>query len=165
MEHASLIRLEILDTASGPSITVKRNCSMTPRALARLLAFTAAFSFGIGIALTSVGAWPVLPFVGLEIAALAAAFYVNSRHANDYERLALAAGALEVEIREGEQVDRHRFNPHWVQLTRDETRCDLRLALRSHGKALEIGRHLDAPGRERLADTLRTWLRHAARTA
>src|SRR5262245_48230471 len=87
------IRLQIHDTPAGLSITVKRNCSISPQALAWLLALTAAFSFGIGIGFAVFGAWPVLPFVGLEVAALAAAFYVNGRHAADYERFALAAGA------------------------------------------------------------------------
>jgi uncharacterized membrane protein len=164
MDDAPTIRLQTLDTPAGPSITVKRNCSISPQALAWFLAFTAALSFGIGIAFAVFGAWPVLPFVGLEIAALAAAFYVNGRHATDYERIALADGALVVEIRDGEQVAQHRFNPHWVQVTTSATRWSVRLALRSHGEELEIGRHLDAAGRELLAETVRTWLGRA-RTA
>jgi uncharacterized membrane protein len=139
---------------SGFSVTVKRNCSISPQALAWALAFIAGVSFAIGVAFALHGAWPILPFVGLEVAALAAAFYVNGRHATDYERIALAQGELVVEIRDGDRVEEHSFNPHWVRLVVSGARRDLRLALRSHGKELEIGRHLDASGRELLATEL-----------
>jgi uncharacterized membrane protein len=151
-------------TESGFSLTVKRNCSISPQALAVLLALTAGFAFAIGIVFALYGAWPILPFAGLEIAALAAAFYLNGRHAADYERIALEAGLLVVEVRDGERLATHRFNPQWVRLEASETPWDVRLALRSQGRELEIGRHLDAPGRERLAREVRRRLAQA-RTA
>ncbi len=146
------IDVETTGARSDFSLTVKRNCSISPRALGGLLALVAGVSFTIGVAFALYGAWPILPFVGLEVAALAAAFYVNGRHATDYERIALADGALVVEIRDGDRSEAHSFNPHWVQLV---VSPDVRLALRSHGRELVIGRHLDAPGRERLATVLR----------
>jgi uncharacterized membrane protein len=147
------------------NLTVKRNCSISPRALACLLALTAGLAFAIGSAFALYGAWPILPFAGLEIAALTAAFYLNGRHAADYERIALEEGELVVEVRNGERVAHHRFNPHWVRLEVDGTpRGEVRLALRSQGRELEIGRHLDAPGRERLAREVRVRLVQA-RTA
>jgi uncharacterized membrane protein len=158
------IDVETTGARSDFSLTVKRNCSISPQALAGLLAFIAGVSFAIGVAFTLYGAWPILPFAGLEIAALAAAFYLNGRHAADYERIALEAGLLVVEVRDGERVATHRFNPQWVRLETCETRRDVRLALRSQGSELEIGRHLDAPGRERLAQEVRGRLAQA-RTA
>jgi uncharacterized membrane protein len=151
-------------TDSGFSLTVKRNCSISPQALAVLLALTACFAFAIGVAFALYGAWPILPFAGLEIAALAAAFYLNGRHAADYERIALEAETLMVEVCDGERVTTHRFDPHRVRLEVGGTRRDVRIALRSHGRELEIGRHLDAPGRERLAQAVRGQLARA-RTA
>jgi uncharacterized membrane protein len=147
--------VETTRARSDFSLTVKRNCSISPRALGGLLALVAGVSFAIGVGFALYGAWPILPFVGLEVAALAAAFYVNGRHATDYERIALADGALVVEIRDGDRIEEHRFNPHWVRLVASGARRDVRLALRSHGRELEIGRHLDASGRERLATVLR----------
>jgi uncharacterized membrane protein len=145
-----------LETArSDFSLTVKRNCSLSPQTLGGLLAFIAGVSFAIGIAFALQGAWPILPFVGLEIVALAAAFYATGRHATDYERIALADGALVVEIRDGDRTEEHRFNPYWVRLVVTGAQRQVRLALRSHGRELEIGRHLDASGRERLATLLR----------
>jgi len=146
-----------VQTVGAPAefqLMLKRNCSISPQALAWLLAFTACFSGAIGIAFALFGAWPVLPFAGLEIAALAAAFYVNGRHATDYERVALCDGMLEVEIRDADRVERYRLNPLWVRLVVSDAYRDMRLALRSHGREFEIGRHLDATGRVRLAKEL-----------
>jgi len=156
-------RIDVKTTGarSGFSLTVKRNCLMSPQALGWLLAFTAGLSFAIGVAFALFGAWPILPFVGLEVAALAAAFYVNGRHATDYERIAFADGALVVEVRDGDRTEEHGFNPHWVRLVVSGARPKVRLALRSHGRALEIGRHLDAAGRDLLATALRGQLAEA----
>jgi uncharacterized membrane protein len=155
------IDVETTGARSDFSLTVKRNCSISPRALGGLLALVAGVSFGIGVAFALYGAWPILPFVGLEVAALAAAFYVNGRHATDYERIAFADGALVVEIRDGDRIEEHRFNPHWARLVVSDARRDVRLVLRSHGRELEIGRHLDASGRERLVTALRGRLAEA----
>jgi len=156
-------RIDVKTTGarSDFSLTVKRNCSISPQALGGLLAFIAGVSFAIGVAFALYGAWPILPFVGLEVAALAAAFYVNGRHATDYERIAFADGALVVEVRDGDRIEEHSFNPHWVRLVVSGARRDVRLALRSHGRALEIGRHLDAAGRDLLATALRGRLAEA----
>ena len=155
------IDVETTGARSDFSLTVKRNCSISPQALGGLLAFIAGVSFAIGVAFALYGAWPILPFVGLEVAALAAAFYVNGRHATDYERIAFADGALVVEVRDGDRIEEHSFNPHWVRLVVSGARRDVRLALRSHGRALEIGRHLDAAGRDLLATALRGRLAEA----
>jgi uncharacterized membrane protein len=153
-------RIDVQEAAASPdfSLTVKRNCSISPQALAWLLAFVAIVSFGIGIAFALFGAWLVLPFVGLEIAALAAAFYINGRHATDLERISLNGGTLTVEIVDRERRAEHRFNAHWVRLVLDRVSGDPRVLLRSHGNVLEIGRHLDGPGRELLATELRARL-------
>jgi uncharacterized membrane protein len=153
MEEA---RVKLQSVGSGPefSLTMKRNCSMSPQALVWLLAFTACLSFAIGIGFALFGAWPVLPFVGLEVAALGVAFYVNGRHATDYERIALRRDVLVVEVRDADCVEAVELNPQWVRLVSFRRRQDVRLALRSHGREIEIGRHLDAPGREALAAQL-----------
>ena len=126
-----------------------------------MLAFVATDLLRIGIAFALFGAWLVLPFVGLEIAGLAAAFYANGRHATDFERISLRAGTLTVEIVDRDRRVEHCFNPHWVRLLLDGARGDPRVVLRSHGKELEIGRHLDGPGRELLATEIRARLADA----
>jgi uncharacterized membrane protein len=124
-------------TASGLDLTIKRNCSISPRHLLCVLALAACVSLGIAAGWACFGAWPVLPFAGVEILALATAFYLNGRHAADYERVTLAEGRLLVEASDAGRVR------------------ELHLLLRSRGNELEIGRHLDTDGRASLAGHLR----------
>jgi len=147
----SRIEARTLDSSAGFSLTTKRNCSLPPQALVWLLVFTACLSFAIGIGFALFGAWPVLPFIGLEVAALAAAFYVNARHAADYERIVVRDGLMLVEVHEAGHSRVHRFHPGWVRLHTRSAGDDVRIGVRSHGRELEIGRHLDAPGRSLLA--------------
>ncbi len=135
-------------------LTIRRNCSSAPRALWWLLGATAGVSFGIGIGFAMFGAWVILPFAGLEMAALTAAFYCMSRHAGDYEKFVEEQGQLKIEIRDAGRIRAYEFNPHWARLVLREHGRERRLALRSHGRELEIGRHLPEAGRRELAALL-----------
>ena len=137
------------------SLTVKRNCSVSPRTLLWLLAATALLSFGIGLGFALFGAWWILPFAGIEMAGLTYAFYISGRHAADYERIVRSGATVMVEICDAERVDLYRFNPHWLKVIAREAPNGIRLALAQHGKELEIGRHLDASRRRDLAAELR----------
>ena len=144
------------------AIQLKRNCSISPRALGWAFAVTALVSFAIGLGFAVFGLWVVLPFAGLEMIALGLAFYVNGRHAGDFERIALVGEMLELDIRDGPRVERHRFNPRWVRLLVREARRDLRLAFAASGREIPIGRHLDAAGRARLARELEVRIARAS---
>lgn len=141
-------------SGDADALVVKRNCSMSPRAVIALLTVTAAVSFGIGAVFAWHGLWLVLPFVGIEIAALVAAFYVNGLHAGDYERFAFSGDRLTFEVREGRRIERHDLHAHWVRLVLRHGRRDCSIALASHGRELPIGRHLDGAGRGLLAREL-----------
>jgi uncharacterized membrane protein len=143
---------------SGFNLTFKRNCSISPRDLFRLLGIAMCVSFGIAAGFAWFGAWLILPFAGLEMLGLAAAFYVNGRHAADYERIALAEGRLLVEARDAERLAQYEFNPAWVRVAERRLGREVRLLLRSHERELEVGRHLDAERRASLAAQLRRGL-------
>ncbi len=125
--------------------------------LCALFAGLASLSMGIAIFWSWQGAWLILPFAGAEVAALGAALDRHARRACDFERITVREQQLLVEIGETDKISRHEFNLQWVRLVvvSDSRR---RLALRCHGRELEIGRHLDAEGRIRLASELRRWL-------
>jgi uncharacterized membrane protein len=103
------------------------------------------------------GAWLILPFAGLEMLGLYLAFDYVERHAADYERVVIDGDKVDIEVLDGGLVSRVEFNRHWAQVS-----CPgdgSRLALRSHGRELDIGRHMNeeqrlAMGRE-LDRTLR----------
>jgi len=56
-----------------------RNCSISPGALAGAFAALAAVTLLIGVGFALAGAWLVLPFAGLEVLMLAAAFIWHAR--------------------------------------------------------------------------------------
>ncbi|HLU77369.1 MAG TPA: DUF2244 domain-containing protein [Burkholderiales bacterium] len=140
------------------SLTVKRNCSISPQTLLWLLLATVLLSFGIATGFALRGAWLVFPFAGIEMLALAAALYVNGRHAADYERIVRRDGELIVEVGDGERVSIHRFHAGHVRVCAHAGRNGLRIALAESGRELEVGRHLDMPGRKSLARLLRARL-------
>lgn len=55
-----------------------------------------ATTLGVAAGASAFGAWPVMPFAGLEIALLAIAFHVLGRHDGDFERLEI--GEHEVRV-------------------------------------------------------------------
>lgn len=128
---------------------------MAPARLLALLAATALINLGIGAAFALLGFWMVLPFAGIEVLALCAAFWMWARHAGDFERIALADGRLRLEVREARTLRTYELNPAWVSVVAARRQGTMRLVLRSHGREIEIGRHLDEAGRERFAAQLR----------
>jgi uncharacterized membrane protein len=148
-------RVHTAASDSGLDLTLKRNCSISPRNLLRVLALVMLASLGIAAGFAYFGAWPVLPFAGIEMVALAAAFYLNGRHAADYERISFAEDRLLVEACDAGRLVRHEFNPQWLRLDERRLGCEVRLLLRSGGSAVEIGRHLDTERRASLAARLR----------
>jgi uncharacterized membrane protein len=146
--------------ASGSAFdfTIKRNCSISPRDLLLALAFAACVSLGIAAGFALLGAWPILPFAGLDVIALAVAFYLNGRHAADYERIILSGEKLLVEASDAGRIEVHEFNPQWLRLDERHLGRDLRLLLCSRGRELEIGRHLNVERRASLAERLRRGL-------
>jgi uncharacterized membrane protein len=62
----------------APSVS-KPHCSISPAALACVFGSLACVALAIGAGFTAVGAWPVLPFAGLEVAFLAGAFLIHAR--------------------------------------------------------------------------------------
>ena len=140
---------------SGLDLTIKRNCSISPRDLLCVLASAACISLGIATGFACFGAWPILPFAGVEVLALATAFYLNGRHAADYERIALVEGRLLVEASDAGRIERREFNRQWLRFDERRFGRELHLTLRSRGNELEIGRHLDTERRASLAGQLR----------
>ena len=139
----------------------RRNNSLSSTNRRRIFACVFAFSMSIALAFAAFGAWPVMPFTGLEMAVLYAAFRYVDRHAADYEIIEIRDERVRIESRVGSQVHCVEFNRHWAQLVTKDDSGELRLALRSHGREVEFGRHLTRKDRERVARTIRQQLRRA----
>jgi uncharacterized membrane protein len=103
-----------------------------------------------GFAMT--GAWLIIPFAGLEIAALGTAACMILRRAGDFERLVFRGDRILVEVRERGLARQFEFHRGWARLVTGESGS---VALRSHGRTVEIGRYCCAEGRQALARELR----------
>ena len=126
----------------------------------RLLAFVfgslAALSAVIAAGFAMAGAWLIIPFAGVEIAALGAAARMIMRRAGDFERLAFSGDRILIEVRERGVARQYEFHRYWARLVTGETGS---VALRSHGRTVEIGRYCCAEDRRALAQELRGRLR------
>jgi uncharacterized membrane protein len=141
---------------------IKRNCSASPMQLAAVFGSLVAVSFAFGATFAALGLWMVLPFVGLELAAVAAAFLFYGRHATDGERIELARGRLTFERVEAERRRRWDFDPERVRIEVEQRGegmgARVRVCLASSGERVEIGRHLLDEKRAALARDLRVAL-------
>ena len=146
--------LAFIGSAPGFSVLLKRNCSISPSALAQVFALLTAVTLGIGIAFAVHGAWLVLPFTGLEIAALAAAFLVNGRHAADYERIEISGERLTVEVADAGRMARHEMDAYAARVRMQRDGWIARVMLRSKVQDLEVGFHLHQAARVEFAAEL-----------
>ena len=141
--------------------TARRNNSLSPIGRRFVFGFILTVSLGIAVAFSLVfGAWPIMPFAGIEMAVLYFAFRYIDRHADDYERITIRGDSVAVEIREGAEVTRHELHRCWAQVV-----CEAggaRLALRSHGRDVALGRHLGDAQRAGMARELARELKGSA---
>ncbi len=110
----------------------------------------------VGIAFALAGAWPVTGFLGLDIVLVWLALRACARSARRAEVITLDETGLHVRrLGFGRDNGAWRFEPYWVRVDVEEPhRPDSPLVLRSHGRALVIGRFLTLEERLDLARAL-----------
>lgn len=138
--------------------------SLAPRGFIILMAAIAGLSFTIGLIFFLAGAWPIVGFLGLDVAVVYLAFRLNYRAARAYETVRLADGTLEiVKIDAKGRRRRYVLPSAWLKVDLEQRpRRASRLTLRSRGRWLEIGAFLGQEEKDGLADVLRDGLRRAA---
>lgn len=143
----------------GTQWALKRNCSLAPRHMLGVYAALCLLSIVIGLGFLWVGLPAVLPFAGVELLGVAAAFWVYARHAADREEITLSGGELRVEHHCGRRIDQARFRVEWLRI--EPARCDASLVeLRGQRQRMHVGRYLRPELRPALAHELRMALRH-----
>lgn len=141
------------------ALIARRNNSLSSSGRLLVFGFVFFVSVGIGLAFTVIfGAWPIVPYAGLEMLVLYLAFRYIDRHAGDYERFAIAGDRLQIEVLDGGHLSRFDCNRHWARVVYEG---DGRLAVRSHGREFEIGRHLNEQQRLSVARQLERELHEA----
>ncbi|HET9699988.1 MAG TPA: DUF2244 domain-containing protein [Burkholderiales bacterium] len=146
-----------LSEAASFSLTMARRSSLTPGGRRAAFWVVVAVSAAIAAGFAAAGAWVILPFSGLEIAFLYWVLRLLERQAGDFERITVAGDTLILESVEFRHARRMEFNRYWAQvvLGRDRVSGHPRVALKSHGREVEIGRYMDDNERLALAGELR----------
>ena len=131
------------------------NRSLGPTGRRWVLGMIATSTFGVAAGAAMIGAWPVMPFAGLEVALVALAFRVVQLHDGDFERREIDEHEVRVEARRAQQVTRFVANRAWARVeVRDRGMCcTLRLAYR--GRSEPLGRLMSDEERRALAERLR----------
>ena len=157
-----------IDAYNSFRVTFRPNSALSAGNKQKVIVLLTIIPCVIGIAFCFLGAWLVLPFVGLEVVALAYAFYYVNRHEADYESISIEGDSLVIVSCLGEQVSQQVINPYWVKVVQHELpNGELHLYLQSHGKEIEVGRYLTRKQRELLAKQLkqRTGVLHSSLNA
>jgi len=147
--------------SGGCRFVVRPNCALTWRSTKFLIWFFAGCFAAVGAYFASLGAWLVLPFAGLELAVLAAGFYLSALSGHTTEVIEVDGSDLRVLRGRRGLEEVARFPAHWtrVMLRRDPRGWyPSRLLLACHGKGVEIGSKLVEAEREDLACSLQETL-------
>ncbi len=140
--------------------------SLSARQFCLMMAGMTAIGFCAGIAFMVIGAWPVLGFLGLDVALVYFAFRASYRGARRREILRLTREELSVRrIEASGTQSQWVFQSYWlrVRLGGEAGRANI-LTLTSHGRSLAIGEFLSAEERKTLAQSLATALRQVRET-
>ncbi len=105
------------DTGEGLQVVVRPNRTLTLRGMTVLFAGLTLVVLTIGIGFTLAGAWPVLPFAGLELALVGAVLYRLFRHADDHDRVLVDRECVTVIRRRGRREWRDEFQRYWTRVT------------------------------------------------
>ena len=127
-----------------------------------LVAVVAANAIGAVFAL-SLGAWPVVGFMGLDVLAVYVAFKLSYAQAAAFERVTVDPADLVVERVDARGQRREwRFPSYWVGVFVEGGENEAqRVIVRSHGRALEVATYLSPFERQDFADALRRALHEA----
>ena len=130
--------------------------SLGPKGFAVLMTAVCLVSFGTGLLFYLIGAWPVVGFMGLDLALIYIAFKLNYRAARLCEAVDLTPGALTVtRVQPSGKAESWSFNPYWVKLKlEDRIGRSSELSIASHGRRLVFATFLTDPEREDFAHAL-----------
>jgi uncharacterized membrane protein len=121
---------------------ISPNCSLTPRQAVVFYLSIAGVTLVIGLAFAAAGLWPVLPFVGLELALLGYGLRVVQRRAREREWIRVDERDVLVRQQRGRAVREHRFARPWTRVELRAPRAPTwpsRLLLASQGRSVEVG--------------------------
>ena len=144
---------------------LKPDRSLDWRGNLRFYGMISLISLCIAFWFTWLGAWVILPFAGLELAALGVALYMVSATGLDRETILIQGDHLEICKGRRQVESTTRLHRCWARVRLEPSGHSWypnRLIIRSHGKGTEIGSFLAGDEKERLASELKRSLNTAA---
>lgn len=148
-------------------IIARPNNSLSPEDSLKLVVVLAIIAFVVALSFVHIGAWLVLPFAGLELAAFAYAFYYVYLHSGDFESIAIEDDRIIVEKRSFRETRVTEFQRYWTQVNLRHIAGSKgvvsknALFISSHGKEIEFGKHfINDEQRLELANTLKQKLKN-----
>ncbi|MAR28113.1 MAG: hypothetical protein CMD51_01040 [Gammaproteobacteria bacterium] len=145
-------------------IVLQPNHSLSWRALKYFLAFMMLLSFGIAITFMFFGYWLVLPFTGLEMAALSYCLWLCLRRGSLQEVITFSADEVRLETGidapdNTETWERFFTKIHVTEAIHPWYRKTVALVHR--GNSFEIGAFLTSPEKDELIESLYDMVRRA----
>jgi uncharacterized membrane protein len=148
----------LVDIRQAPGVGAWRfvltpNQSLSWRGTQWLFLSLVVLSTIIGLGFASRGLWLVLPFAGLEMAALGAGLYVVSRSTHRREVIHVAKDDIRIERGWNRPIEVSRLPRNWsrVELVRSGYWNQSRLTIRACGRSEEVGGFLNEQERLGLA--------------
>lgn len=123
----------------------KNNCSMSVVGRRFALGVAAVVCIGISLGLSIfLRAWPILPFMGIELTVLSIAFWYINQHVNDNEKIYTRGNKIVVERIEARKAIRFELDRYWARvfIKRGEQANSVELILRSRGNEVSLGKCL-----------------------
>ncbi|MBM85408.1 MAG: hypothetical protein CMM47_05245 [Rhodospirillaceae bacterium] len=121
-----------------------------------LMGSLVGLSIAIGAGFMLVGAWPVIGFLGIDVALIYLVFHISYKSGRRSERIRLTCNSLEVLVLdESRPMCRTIIQPYWARVElKTLVGGRKRLLIRSHGRTLEVGAFLGADELDALAGSL-----------
>ena len=146
------------------SVTLRPNRSLSREGLAVIITIIAGLNLMAGLFFWIVGAWPVVGFMGLDVALIWWALRRNWQQAESFEQISITGDAVTLLQQPWRGAARSQtFNRRWlrIDLEVDQARELVgRLCLAYRGERHEIGAFLGAEDRQSLAKALRQAIMH-----
>ena len=130
------------DEALRHQLQLFPNCALTWRGALFFYAFVSASSLGVAIYFTVHGYWPVLPFAGLELAALGVALWISMQRGAYREIISIYPDRIVIEKGRPNANESTVFPLHWAHVNLRHLRTashPSKLTISSHGRSCEIG--------------------------
>jgi uncharacterized membrane protein len=153
-----MISIDKASSSPGYRFVLSPNCSISWHELLLFYIITSLLALAIGLFFTLQGLWLVLPFSGIEIAALGICLYLTSRKVYRREVITLYRDRTRIEKGLYQAEQSWEFETPWIRLREENSglfKAGRKLVLGSHGKYVEVGSFLDDLEKERLAFQLK----------